>query len=231
MGLAPPLYRPSAPPLEHTLSSTPLSYWTRIPPSSGPHFRYAPHRWKCVLVHPRLGGMLHLDSQWTLPGPSATYRVVWWYDEAAKDTSRHVPIGTVMSLLRRGLRSYRLTLRRIDEALGGQPVDKISRRESDWELDQLGQRIAAAIRTGKMVVVRALPADASSPGNSSQHPGTPGNGRSVTVMVVDETGEVVPSARYRIRTGGSIREGTVDSQGEGREDNVDLNKLEITLLK
>lgn len=178
--------------------------------------------------------MTHLNSQWTLPGPSSTYQVVWWYDEAAKDTSRHVPMGTVMSLLRKWRVSCRLTLRRIDEALGGEPAGKSSRIESDRDVERLGNRIAEALRRGRMFVVRTLPADAApapSTGASSHGMLTSGKRKSVTVVVVDEAGELVPGARYRIRTGGSIREGSLDSQGAAREDNVDLDKLEITLLK
>ncbi|WP_309896148.1 hypothetical protein [Archangium sp.] len=177
--------------------------------------------------------MSHLNSQWTLPGPSSTYHVVWWYAEAAKDTSRHVPMGTVQSLLRKWLVSCRLTLRSIDEALGGAPVGSATRLERAWDVEQLGNRIAEALRSGRMVVVGELPADASrsSTGGASHESRTPGKPKAVTVMVVDEAGNLVPDARYRLKTGSSLREGAVNSQGQARESNVDLDKLEITLLK
>lgn len=175
--------------------------------------------------------MLHVESRWHLPGPSSTYLVVWWYDEVAKEPRHHVPVGVVLSRLPRWLRSCRLTLRRIDAALGGGPSRSASRIESDRDVEQLGKRIAEAIRMGKLAVVRAPSTRSGVKGAPWLAPSTASEGVSATILVVDETGAPVPNAGYRIETADGIREGSVDSRGQAREERLIADDHRITLTK
>lgn len=169
-----------------------------------------------------------LDSHWILPGSSSSYRIVWWHDAAAKDSSRHAPLFEVLSHLRKWIRSYELTLRRIDEALGEQPRENLSRLEGRRGREQIEKRISQAFREGRLVAVPATTGSAVSV--SVKNPFAAAERKDMTVLVVDENGETVPGARYRIETVDGVREGVLNPQGEARESNVRVDEYKITFL-
>lgn len=177
---------------------------------------------------------MSLKSQWRLPGPSSSCLVVWWHDEAARDARRRLPLGTALFLVRTWLRSNRLALRRIDEALGQQFVERSPRMDRDGDVERLGQRLVEALKSGKLVVVQAPAASKAEQGVPASAKRDADEAPGVTVMVVDETGTPVPNADYRIQTTQGVVQGTVDSEGRARKPGAsltDASEVKFTLTK
>ncbi|WP_232293085.1 SH3 domain-containing protein [Stigmatella aurantiaca] len=88
-----------------------------------------------------------------MPGPSSSYLVVWWYDAAAKDTSRRVSPSFVRGALDGWLRSRRQSLREIYVALEGGRSTNLSAAGRDIRDEQLKKSIGEAFLAGKLVAL------------------------------------------------------------------------------
>ncbi len=94
-----------------------------------------------------------MSPQWTLPGPSSPYLIVWWYDEAAKNTSRHVSPIRVRGAIDGWFRSRRQSLWEIYEALEGGSPPSFSGMGRETAGERLKKRIGEAFLEGKLVAL------------------------------------------------------------------------------
>jgi hypothetical protein len=165
-----------------------------------------------MFFHLESGVMSHArDSHWILPGSSSFYRIVWWYDAAAKDSSSHAPLFEVLSHLRTWVRSHELILRRIDEALGEQPRENLSRLEAGRGREQIEQRLGQAFRKGRLVAIPSNPGNAVSP--SAKNPVAAAKRKDMNVLVGGEKGTAVPGARLSTSNEASGLEKNVKKAG------------------
>jgi hypothetical protein len=102
-----------------------------------------------------------MPQQWTLPGPTAPYLVVWSYDAAAQDGGRRVPVFTLFVLLKSWVHSRRNVIRQIYDALEHTESLRLSGLRGIPSDEQLRERLAEAFRSNRLIVL-TLEEDAAS---------------------------------------------------------------------
>ncbi|HLL06256.1 MAG TPA: hypothetical protein VK539_37130 [Myxococcaceae bacterium] len=107
------------------------------------------------------------SAQWRLSSKSAFHLVVWWHDEEAKDTRRHVSLPAALQLLERWMETHKLALREIDEALGETSSLLLSTGVRTASAEERKKRIAEALRSRRLIVL--------GPPEAAQAPASPGS--------------------------------------------------------
>ncbi|WP_309892743.1 hypothetical protein [Archangium sp.] len=119
-----------------------------------------------------------LGARWMFSDSSSDYRIVWWYDEEAKDTSRRIPPFSAVSQLDTWFASRGSLLRQLGEALRDTHPQELSAiRTERWADSRKGKALVAeALRTGRLVVVRAIAEEHGQKASPAELRGKPSSG-------------------------------------------------------
>jgi hypothetical protein len=94
-----------------------------------------------------------MAQQWKLLGSTESYLVVWWYDQAVKDTTLRVSSLNTRVLLDSWSRRRGPVLRQIYEALEGNQSLQVAAMSARPDEARLKQVISDAVRSGRLVVL------------------------------------------------------------------------------
>jgi len=90
-----------------------------------------------------------------LPGPSSPYLIVWWFDEAARNTQHHVSPLAVSREVEKWLGPHRQTLWDIYSALDGSQAKRLSEIRGDEKYEQLKKSLVEAFLGGWLVAIKS----------------------------------------------------------------------------